>query len=982
MLHVSRGIFPQRLLLLIFFLSGFAGLIYESIWTHYLKLFLGHAAYAQTLVLCIFMLGMAFGSWFAAKRTHSTKNFFISYAKVELALGIFALIFHDVSLWVTSFFFDSVAPNVESVASANFIKWGISSLLIIPQSILIGMTFPLIANGFLNREKGEAGRKLSLLYFSNSLGAAIGVLASGFLLINMLGLKATMLFSGAINIGISILIFSYFKTFSSIKRSIILTKTEPKKNVNKIYFALMLLAFLTGLASFIYEITWIRLISLILGSATHSFELMLSSFILGLALGGFIIRKRIDHLENPIGTLAVIQLAMGIAAILSLLLYNYAFEFMQITYLSLNKVSPAFFAYNIISHTICLIIMLPATIFAGMTLPLITKILVDKNGSQNVGKVYAFNTLGSIAGVLICIHLLFPLIGAGNALFVGALVDVIAGLGLMLLFKYYTSLPKFVGICIASLLCFSMLFTQGDLNQNKLVSGVFRNGLIDYDSEILFYKDGKTASISVFETDGSISLATNGKPDASIRRHPELSGDEPTQMLLGLIPVLSSSNPEKVAVIGFGSGMTTHSVLASDKVKSVDTIEIEPAIVEAARFFSKKSWRAFDDPRNHIYYEDAKTFFSNNQVIYDLIIAEPSNPWVSGVSSLFSDEFYSRVGHHISATGIFSQWLQTYELSPELLATIANALANNFEFYQLYLLDDSDLLILASHKEISPLSSIESNEEIANMTKSIGMLSDSDLTVHYLGNKALFQDLFLSFTKQKNSDYFPVVDQNAVRSRFLKHSSEGILRLKNSGLPLAETIFSEAISRPVGEQEYFTVQGKRVEAFAFSDHLLNKTHFSGKSYEYLMFIQKYSRCSDQEKSEFWKHFPWLLIDVMSNLPYEERTAVWLNIERHACLQTLSQEREQIVNLAEAISFLKFKQVVYQSEKLLETYNPDLIFPKSYYAKAWLWGSILSQNDKPIPFDIKKIKSNKDDENWVLYLLYTLYQKQGTLQNKP
>jgi len=965
------GVFPQRLLLIIFTLSGFAGLIYESIWTHYLKLFLGHAAYAQTLVLCIFMLGMALGSWVAAAKIKNIKNFFITYAKVELVLGIFALFFHEVSIFITNLFFDSIAPNIQSAENTNIIKWVIASALIIPQSILIGMTFPLVANGFLNQKKTNSGKNISLLYFSNSLGAAFGVLASGFLLINLLGLKLTMVVSGAVNIIIAVTIYYYFRQFESVRESE--TRFEQNLVSSNVYYILGFIAFLTGLASFIYEITWIRLISLILGSATHSFELMLSSFILGLALGGFFIRKRIDHLQNPIGALANIQLMMGIAAILSLLLYNYAFELMQLTYESLNRVSSSFFIYNLISHLICLLVMLPATIFAGMTLPLITKILVDDGGAQNIGKVYAFNTLGSIIGVLVCIHLLFPTVGAGNALFIGALVDIIAGLGLMMYFRYYTSVPKFAGICAASILCFAMLFTNANLNVNKLVSGVFRNGLINYEREVLYYKDGKTASVSVFETDGSISLATNGKPDASIRSHPERSADEPTQVLAGIIPVLSSPNPERVAVIGFGSGMTTHSVLASKRVKSIDTIEIEPAIVEGARYLSEKSWRAFEDQRSNIYYEDAKTFFSNNKSVYDLIIAEPSNPWVSGVSSLFSEEFYSKISHHISDGGIFSQWVQTYELSPELLATVANALAEHFAYYQIYLLDDSDLLVVASNNEIEPILSIKSNPEIARMTAELGIDSDSDLTSHYFGNKKLFENLFLSFNRQKNSDYFPVLDQNAVRSRYLKHSSEGILYLKNSGLPLAETIFSESLTKPVGEQPYFSIQGKRKEAFDFAEHLLRGEHFAGHSYEYLLFLQKYQNCSENESEEFWEQLPWLLTDVISNLPYDIRAELWPLINKHACLKKRKPEYKQGIQLVSAINFLNYQDVSILSEALLKEESSQSLFPRSFYAKAWLWAKIMTNSNDEQPFELASIKSANNNNNWVLYFLYALHQ---------
>src|SRR5262249_6459443 len=158
-------------------------------------------------------------------------------------------------------------------------------------------------------------------------------------------------------------------------------------------------------------------------------------------------------------------------------------------------------------------------------------------------------------------------------------------------------------------------------------------------------RDGKTATISVLERNGLTVIATNGKPDAAIQMGPgEVSPDEITMQMLAALPLSMHPHPERIANIGFGSGLTAHVLLTSPQVKSLDTVEIEPYMVEGARkaFFPRIS-NVFSDPRSHIVYEDAKTFFAANHAPYDIIVSEPSNPWVSGVGSLFSEEFYGRV---------------------------------------------------------------------------------------------------------------------------------------------------------------------------------------------------------------------------------------------------------------------------------------------------------------------------------------------------
>src|SRR5262245_25019116 len=171
------------LLFAVFTLSGFAGLIYESIWSHYLKLFLGHAGYAQTLVLAIFMGGMAIGSWLAGRYSGRLGNLLACYAAAEALIGVVALFFHPVFVSVTDAAFAHVLPALGSPAAAAAVKWTLGAALIVPQTILLGMTFPLMSGALIRRYSAAPGETLALLYFTNSIGAAVGVLVAGFVMV-------------------------------------------------------------------------------------------------------------------------------------------------------------------------------------------------------------------------------------------------------------------------------------------------------------------------------------------------------------------------------------------------------------------------------------------------------------------------------------------------------------------------------------------------------------------------------------------------------------------------------------------------------------------------------------------------------------------------------------------------------------------------------------------------------------------------------
>src|SRR5476649_1558406 len=252
----------RSFLLGVFVVSGFAGLIYESVWSHYLQLFLGHAAYAQTLVLAIFMGGMALGSALVARWSTRLRQLLLAYVIVETLIGAFGLVFHRVFVAASEYSLDTLVPAMSSAWQAQACKWIVGALLILPQSILLGATFPLISGGMIRRWPERPGATLAMLYFTNSLGAAAGVLVSGFFLIRLVGLPGTVMTAGLLNILLALFVWLAVRD-NPEPHAAPAARTVTLRTMLRQWFTIA--AFLTGAASLMYEMAWIRMLSLVLG---------------------------------------------------------------------------------------------------------------------------------------------------------------------------------------------------------------------------------------------------------------------------------------------------------------------------------------------------------------------------------------------------------------------------------------------------------------------------------------------------------------------------------------------------------------------------------------------------------------------------------------------------------------------------------------------------------------------------------------------
>jgi predicted membrane-bound spermidine synthase len=791
---------PLPLLIAAFVLSGAAGLIYESVWSRYLGLFVGHGAYAQVIVLVIFIGGMAAGALAVSARSSRIADPLRAYAAIEALIGILGLLFHPAFTALTDLAYRSWFPAIGESAALQMVKWGLSALLILPASVLLGATFPLMAAGVARRRPRQTGRIVALLYFANSLGAAGGVLAAGFWLVSVGGLRGTLATAAALNLIVALGVWSLARRGSVAPLAPRNGGEKPAAEGAPAWLPRLMIAvsFGTAVASFVYEIAWVRMLSLVLGSATHSFELMLSAFILGLALGALWLQRRADRIARPIEVLAVTQWVMGALALATLPLYAGSFQWMASLVRGLQPAPNGYEAFSLARYAICLAVMLPATVCAGVTLPLLTRIRMRSGGERAIGAVYGANTLGSIVGAALAALVLLPWLGLERLLATGAAIDIALGVALLASAERPETRRRAFSAAVAGALVVFGITSAVKLDPLRLVSGVYRYGHLftRAESQVIWYHDGRTATVSVrLQPDGSLTLATNGKPDASLgafRLHPDttrapepLTSDESTQLLLGLVSLAHARDARQAAVIGMGSGMTSHVLLGSARLERVVTIEIEPDMLRAAQLFRPANDRVFADPRSTFVIDDARSYFSASRARFDLIVSEPSNPWVSGVSGLFTDEFYRRVKSSLTERGVLGQWLHLYSLDDDLVLGVLAGLHRNFRDFHIYMVSPSDCLILASDRPqgLVPDWGVTGEPGIARDLARTPPLTAEQLDATWVTDRAALAPL-LDRTPP-NSDFVPRLDLGAERARFRNTMATGLLRLHADRFTLA-----------------------------------------------------------------------------------------------------------------------------------------------------------------------------------------------------
>jgi spermidine synthase len=810
----------KLLLYVCFFLSGICGLIYEVLWSRYLGLFIGNSTYAHAIVLGAFMGGLALGNFYFGKRADRSNDSLRMYARLEIWLGLYALATPALLDLDRAIYIQLGALFEPGSVLGLILKLLFAFPIVLLPATLMGGTLPFMARAFIGRSQ-HIQKEIGALYAINSLGAVTGTLLSAFVLIPRLGLTTALLATAALNlvVGVTVLWIGRRHRAEPVTAAAESASAIGEVTPRQVRLALVAIG-LSGAVALMYELAWFRLFALVLGSSTYSFALMLAAFITGITIGGAITSFLRANKPRAYSLLVVSHLAIGLFMGLALLTYErLPFVFVLIRNSS-EWMRADFYLFELVKYLLTFATMLVPTTLFGMILPLTTLLAYTRMEGlgRSIGDAFAINTIGAMVGSLVTGFILLPLLGLKLTFVCGALVN--AALGSLLWLHHdrvqqMARVPRLAMVMSAPALILLIGLATPGWSATVLSSGTFRKEFrytswSDYrefaaeelGKEVLYHKDGSQVTVLIGRSpDGqSTFLKVNGKADAST-----VPVDRRTQVLLAHIPAMLHANPKTALNIGLGSGMTCGSLLTHPGMERLDVAEISREVVEGARFFAADNGAFYDDPRTRVYIEDAKTFLQLTDRKYDVIVSEPSNPWMSGVAGLFTREFFELVRDRLAPGGVFSQWFHAYDMSEESSRMVIRTLASTFPHVSLWMNTGSnDFIFIASNDPIEPdfarMAQRMTDPALARDLARARVADVPSLLVNELVSPAMVAAAVGD--GRINSDYHPHLEYQAPRDFFYNRTATGFylardekaLHLRTSGLLLGRYLKQHRLS--------------------------------------------------------------------------------------------------------------------------------------------------------------------------------------------
>jgi len=713
-------------LAVVFAATGACALAYEVVWARSLSLLLGVDAYAHAVVLACFMGGQAAGYVWGGRLAAREGRRIARYGALEAAIGLLAVIF-PLTRWLADQAFLAIAGGLEPGGAALFaVKLPVACALLLPSTVLMGATFPLLAEGAARA--GHAGaRATARLYAANAFGAVLGALVAGYILLPDPGMRATMIGVGAVNLaaaGVAVLLarlrYEAWAGGPGLSEEAGLADegaarfpSELSPRTPALARIAVVGAFATGAAALAYEVAWTRLLALSLGASTYAFTIVLAAFILGISLGAWLAgTRRVAALRSPLAAFGAVQLAIGLAVTATLPLA----DILPLAFERLRALLPAtdrgFAQLQLLELGLALLVLAPPTILGGAALPLAARAVALLRGpAQGVSRAFAANTLGSLAGALAAGLVLLPLVGLRHTFTAAIACNAVAG-ALALAASPGNASRRLLAPVLGGVVILASLvpppFERGALTFQVFRSArradpASRDGSVaDFQARarkrterIEFDRDGAAATVTVMRAaKDKLTLLINGKADAS-------TGDDMrTQILLAHVPLLLRPEAKEVLVVGLGSGVTAGSAL-THPITRLDIVELSPEVVEASRLFDGASGAPLADLRTHLVVDDARTVLRLSRRRYDVVISEPSNPWVAGIGNLFTREHFQAIADRLAPGGVALQWIHLYEISDEVVDLVVQSWLSVFPHVRVFAeRAQQDLFLVGS---LSPL---------------------------------------------------------------------------------------------------------------------------------------------------------------------------------------------------------------------------------------------------------------------------------------
>lgn len=534
---------------------------------------------------------------------------------------------------------------------------------------------------------------------------------------------------------------------------------------------------LSGMAALVYEVVWTRLLVLIFGSTTYAVSTMLCAFLSGLAVGSYVLAKKMHRIKNAVSVYAFLEIGIGVYG----LLFIFMLKFLQYPlFLSYSWFQNSFFLFSMAQFFIIFLAMLIPTTMMGATFPIVSKICVKQFEmlSRDIGIIYSINTLGAVVGAFLAGFVLIPLFGITITLIIAAVVNLCIGLLLINCSKFRPwSLMLLVTLFLVPFVNPQPLYTNVSLFPHATSPESFKqlSQLLSH-SPVTFYREGSHATVTVFEyPKGIFSLNIDGRSDASTA-----PTDMRTQLLLGYLPLIFLPNASRVLNIGLGAGFTLAAIEKFNEVKEIDIVEIETGVIEAhEKVFSKYTGTVLNDARVNLVVNDARNFLRFTDKKYDVIIAEPSHPLTSSSANLFTREFFQTMKDHATESTVVVQWVPLYHLSPKEFMLVLKTFASVFNYTEVWLPVQGDAIIIGTqHPHALNFENVDrvfQNERIVQDMRMLGISSPRELiSLRVLGNEEVQK--LISQETQINTDDHPLLEFRTARSlQSLKDTTQFIM---------------------------------------------------------------------------------------------------------------------------------------------------------------------------------------------------------------
>ncbi len=706
----------------LFLISGSTGLIYETLWIRILSLGVGSTSSSMSLVLSIFFLGLALGSYLSGRFSHKMKNPLKVYGILESIIGIYAvfLVFPLIHLHQLI----AVLPLSGSFSIVGLcVKFLIVGALLILPTVCMGATFPILIKLFLNQDK-FLGKYVSRLYALNTFGAVIGAFSTGYFLIPYLGILNSNFLAAALNLtigGTAIYLSAKNRLAFTIENQSADQAYEPLG-----YRSILILAstFVCGFVSISSEVIWNKYLNIFLGTNIYGIGLVLALFLLGIAIGSFLLSFFVERIKNQSLFFVWLLFFSGVSLLVSSLLLNYAPQ----ASITLQAYTRGLMSL-LVSKTLVVtaILFLPTCLF-GMLFPLTITLLTPsaKQAPGVLGFAYAVNTMGAILGSYLTGIVLIPILGSSATLMISLLM------GCLLLMLLVFSLEKrrvhqiALATCVFAFAIVSIRFTSLDyknliksayqqsgytsLPQGPSVDNYLKAALKPYSANHEDFKliiEGETAVISLSHdpADGEryqdyFRLKTSGLNE-SVYNMQDLQELPKYEALIAFLPYLFSKAPKQAFVVGYGGGFTVDFLTDTD-LKKVNVVELEKGILKAADYIYKGNNPLLERPNLNLKVEDARYVLAAKlNGPQDIIVSQPSHSWLAGAANLFTQEFFEVVKENLAENGVFSQWLNLYNMDVPVLQSILKTFYTVFPHGAVFTQHgDQELVLLGSRKPL------------------------------------------------------------------------------------------------------------------------------------------------------------------------------------------------------------------------------------------------------------------------------------------